>query len=124
MAKKAKTKPTPIEAPEPVENVVAEEAIPLIEVATEAEVDKFAPIPAPADGTLINVAFTVEELDTFANLLAISAQTYQQLAAYAAQNNDEQSFGIHSARQKLSRMLATRLSNSSKIGEPTSRDIH
>jgi hypothetical protein len=127
MAKKAKTKPTPIETPEPMEPVapaepVAEESA-IIE-PTPAEVTQFGPPPAPLDPNIINVAFTVEELDTFANLLAISASTYQQLASYAAQQNDEASFGIHSARQKLSYMLATRLSNSSKIGEPTSRDLH
>ena len=80
--------------------------------------------PAPIDPDMINVAFSKEEIDTFTNLLSLFAQSFQQLALSAAESNDDKNFGILSARHKLFTMLAGKLAMSSKIGEPTSRDIH
>jgi hypothetical protein len=83
-----------------------------------------APIAPPADFSQIHVCLSAEELITFANLMTITAQTYQRLALAAIEANDEVTYQVLSARQKLSSMLANKLAVSSNIGEPISRDVH
>jgi plastocyanin domain-containing protein len=79
------------------------------------------PLPAEAG---INVTFTSEELVTFTNLLNMSSLTFKALANSAQQQNDEKTYEILSARQKLSAMLAFKLASFNDMGEPTSRDLH
>lgn len=111
--------------PKPKEEVKVEEKAAVEEAPIEPEIKVAAvQIAAPIDPSNIHIMFTKEEIDTFANLLIISAQMYQQLALSSAEQNDEKSFNILSARQKLSAMLAGKFATSSAIGEPTSRDIH
>lgn len=72
----------------------------------------------------INIPFSQNDLVTFANLLSICAQTFQQLALQAAKENDEKSFDILSARHQLSSILANRFVTYYKMGEPSSRGVH
>ena len=70
------------------------------------------------------VAFSQEELSNLANLMSITAQTFETLALQAAQQNDESSFTVLSARNKLCRAYAARLLQFVRVGEPISRDFH
>lgn len=73
---------------------------------------------------LVSVALSTEELLTFANLMSITAKTFENLAMQAAKDNDNNAFTIMSARYKLSSFYATKLAESLKIPEPVSRDYH
>lgn len=84
-------------------------------------------IPAKAaeiEPGLVNVAFSPEDLKTFANLMSITAKTYEKLAMDAAQGNDEAAFTVLQARYRLSSVFAERLLSAYKMPEPISRDIH
>ena len=83
--------------------------------------EKKVPLVEPE---MVNIPFTKEELDTFSNLMTISVHTFQKLALQAASENDDASFNVFSARQKLSFMLANKLISFNRIGEPTSREMH
>lgn len=82
-------------------------------------------LKAPAiEPGLVSLAMTPEDLQTFANLMSITAKTYEKLAMEAAQINDEASFTVLQARYRLSRVFAERLVDACKVPEPISRDIH
>ncbi len=72
----------------------------------------------------MSVALTPEELITFANLMSVTAKTFENLAMQAAKDNDDNAFTILSARYKLSSFYATKLAETLKIPEPISRDYH
>lgn len=73
---------------------------------------------------LVSLAFTPEDLRTFANLMSITAKTFEKLAMDAAQGNDEAAFTVLQARYRLSSVFADRLVDACKMPEPVSRDIH
>jgi hypothetical protein len=79
--------------------------------------------PAPNVGA-IEISFSKEELATFANLMSICAQTFENLAAQATKANESDAAIVLSARQKLSNMYAYKLLSSYGVGEPESRDVH
>jgi hypothetical protein len=109
-----------------VEEVVAAPEVEDVKLYEDEEIPT-APAPlTPVDPNMINVAFTQQELTLYANLMSISAQTWEQLAngAQVPQQQDEQSRNVLFARQKLAYLLALKLADSANIGEPTSRDVH
>lgn len=73
---------------------------------------------------LITVAFAKDELSTLASLMAIAMQTFGELAKQAASENKDTAFAVLSAREKLSAMYASKLSDALTIGEPDSKDYH
>ncbi len=91
------------------------------EKKTTSEVVKKAPEIEPG---LVTLALSPEDLRTFANLMSITAKTYEKLAMDAAQGNDEAAFAVLQARHRLSSIFAERLVNACKMPEPVSRDIH
>lgn len=92
------------------------------ELSSEStEVTKKAP---SLEEGLISVSFTPEELRNFLNLMSITARTFENLALQAAEQNDEKTYTVLSARYKLSNAYAVRLMQFAKVGEPTSRDFH
>lgn len=85
------------------------------------EVRKIAPeVPEGA----VSVVLSREDMRTFANLLSITAKTFEGLALKAAQENDEASFGILQARHRLSSLFAEKLVDACQMPEPISRDFH
>jgi hypothetical protein len=72
----------------------------------------------------IEISFSKEELATFANLMSICAQTFENLAQQATKANEGDAALVLSARQKLSNMYAYKLLSSYSVGEPESRDVH
>jgi hypothetical protein len=79
--------------------------------------------PMPEAG-MHNVCFSKDELTTLISLMNIASKTFEILALNCVKDGDDDTYNILSARQKLSSMYATRLSNSMTIGEPESRDFH
>ena len=73
---------------------------------------------------MVNIAISEIDLTTFVNLMSICAQTFEQLAKTAAQDNDQNSFGILQARFQLSSAFARKLAECTRIPEPVSRDLH
>ncbi len=73
---------------------------------------------------LINITFSPEDLRNFANLMSITAQTFENLALQAAQQNDEVTYQILAARHRMSSLYASKLAEHYQMGEPSSRDIH
>jgi hypothetical protein len=85
------------------------------------EVRKVAPdIP---EG-FISIAMTKEDMQRYANLLSITAKTFEKLAMEAVNQNDEVSFSILQERHRLSYILAEKFVEACKLPEPISRDIH
>ena len=82
---------------------------------------KRAPV---SEKDLITIAFSREELSTLTSLLSISAQTFRDLADQAIIENKEGAYAVLYARQKLSAMYASKLSEALMIGEPESKDYH
>lgn len=82
---------------------------------------KSAPAIEPG---LVNIAMSSEDLRTLANLLSITAKTFEKLALEAAQTNDEASFTVLQARHRLSSVFAERMIEAYKMPEPISRDFH
>jgi hypothetical protein len=64
------------------------------------------------------------DLRVLANLLSISAQTFQQLAAEAAETKDETAYSILKTRYDLSSEFAEKLVAAYRMPEPVSRDFH
>lgn len=85
------------------------------------EVRKVAP---PMPEGMISIVMSHEDMRTFANLMSITAKTFDKLALEAAQQNDEASFTILSARHRLSSVFAEKLVEACKMPEPVSRDFH
>jgi len=85
--------------------------------------EKHVVVP-PLPTGIVNIPFTREELATFASLMSICAQTFENLAIQAAAQNDDTASTVLSARHKLSNMYAARLIESFSMGEPESRDVH
>jgi hypothetical protein len=56
--------------------------------------------------------------------LSISAQTFQQLAAEAAETKDETAYSILKTRYDLSSEFAEKLVAAYRMPEPVSRDFH
>lgn len=80
---------------------------------------------APAiEPGFVNLSMTKEELLTFMNLLNITTQTFENLAIQAIQQNDQNSYTVLSARQKISKFYADKLVQFYKMPEPESRNIH
>lgn len=80
---------------------------------------------APAiEPGFVNLSMTKEELLTFMNLLNITTQTFENLAMQAIQQNDQNSYTVLSARQKISKFYADKLVQFYKMPEPESRNIH
>lgn len=93
----------------------------------KAETPKIEPIarvaPEISEG-LISLAMTKEDMRTFANLLSITARTFERLALQAAEKNDEATFTLLQARHKLSFLFAEKLIEACRMPEPVSRDFH
>lgn len=91
------------------------------EAPKPTEIRKVAPeVPEGA----VSVVLSYEDMRTFANLLSITAKTFEGLALKAAQENDEASFTILQARHRLSSLFAEKLVDACKMPEPISRDFH
>lgn len=84
-------------------------------------VRKVAP---PIPEGMVSIVMSHEDMRTFANLMSITAKTFDKLALQAAQENDEPSFTILHARHKLSSVFAEKLVEACKMPEPVSRDFH
>lgn len=78
--------------------------------------------PVPDD--YLSLILHKEDVRTFADLLSICAQTFEQLALDAAKGNDEKSFSILQNRHRLSALFALKLGDACKMPEPVSREIH
>lgn len=92
---------------------------------TKTKVVKAAPEKAPEiEEGLISVAFTPEDLRVFANLMSITAKTFEKLAMDAAQGNDEAAFAVLQSRHRLCSLLANKFISSCRMPEPISRDFH
>jgi hypothetical protein len=72
----------------------------------------------------VNVAFTSEELFSYAQLLNVMSQGLEQMALDAAKINDLKACDILTARSQLSAVLAGKLSSHYIMGESPSRDVH
>jgi hypothetical protein len=76
------------------------------------------------ESSFISFSLSKEELATLTNLLGVTAKTFESLALQAAQQNDEETYQIFSARHKLSNHFVSKLVDIFKMPEPISRDIH
>lgn len=92
--------------------------------ATKTKIVEERVIIPPVSEGLVSIAMVASDLATLTNLMTICAQTFEDQARLAAQENNEQMYAIFSARQKLSTMFADRFIEFSSIGEPESRDVH
>ncbi len=81
-------------------------------------------VAAPVPEGMISLIMGPEDMKTFANLLSIASQTFEQLALQAAKENDETSFAVLQARGRLSAMFANKLVDACRMPEPISRDFH
>ncbi len=76
---------------------------------------------APVEPGFISLSLSKEELETLANLLGVTARTFENLPLQAAQQNDEETYQVLAV---LSNHFASKLLEFFKMPEPSSRDIH
>lgn len=81
-------------------------------------------VAPPVPEGMLSLVMSKEDLQTFANLLSICAQTFEQLALKAANENDENAFTILQARHKLTSAFASKVVETCRMPEPISRDFH
>lgn len=81
-------------------------------------------IAPPISEGLVSIAMLPSDLATLTNLMTICAQSFEEQALAAAQENNEQKYAILAARQKLSSMFASKFVEFCKMPEPQSRDLH
>lgn len=89
--------------------------------AVEAEKPKTV---APVDPGLVTLAMSQTDLAMYINLMHVCAQTFEKLAAAAAEQNEETSFNIYVARYKLTINFAQQLAALARVGEPENRNVH
>ena len=86
--------------------------------------EEIVPPAPPIEEGMVSIAFSPTDLATFANLMTVCAKTFEALALQAAEQNDVQSFRTLQARLQLSSAFASKLSDSVRMPEPVSRDMH
>jgi hypothetical protein len=65
-----------------------------------------------------------EELLSSIQVLSFAKSVFEQLAANAKKDGDDEALAAWVARAKLSLLLSSKLRDVAKIGEPTSREVH
>lgn len=103
-------------------------------MTTNPETPKTEPVPEvkpdvrkvapPMPEGMISIVLSYEDMRIFANLMSLTAKTFEKLALQAAQENDEPSFTVLQSRQRLSSVFAEKLVEACKMPEPISRDFH
>jgi hypothetical protein len=78
----------------------------------------------PIDPGLVTLAMSQADLAMYINLMHVCAQTFEKLAATAAEQNEEASFNVYAARYKLTINFAQQLAALAKVGEPENRNVH
>jgi hypothetical protein len=72
----------------------------------------------------INIPIPKTDIGVYINLMHACSKTFEQLANYAAEQNDEATFNMYAARYKLIINFAKQLSLAASIGEPENNELH
>ena len=99
-----------------------EVAAPVVPVVKKEESPR--PLVPYVDPGVITFGITEEDLRTLANLMSLTASTYEQMALEAVQANDNDGYTVFQTRAKVSAEFAAKFVSMYKMPEPISRDIH